>query len=120
MSHEDAPAALGAADTFSAASPDLVLQFDKSTVPIEAIERALYALADQLTGTIVAEAGCWAVSAYARSELPDGTDLAHRVRQEVNDQTLRVRIAERTDPLRNLVFALAFSRSGLVQQDADQ
>lgn len=120
MSHEDAPVTPGADDTRSAASPDLVLQFDKSTVPIEAIERALYALADQLTGTIVAEPECWAVSAFARAELPDSAALAHRVRQEVNDQTLRVRIAKRTDRLRNLVFALAFSRSGLVQQDVDQ
>lgn len=39
------------------------------------------------------------------------------MRQEVTDQTLRVRIAERTDPIRNLVFALAFSRSGLTDAD---
>ena len=37
-------------------------------------------------------------------------DLKHRFRLEVNDQILRARIAKETEPLRNLVFALAFSR----------
>jgi hypothetical protein len=32
---------------------------------------------------------------------------------EVNDQILRSRIAKETEPLRNLVFALAFSQTGL-------
>jgi hypothetical protein len=41
-------------------------------------------------------------------------DLAHMLRAEVIDQTLRVRIARETEPIRNLVFALAFSRTGLV------
>jgi His-Xaa-Ser system protein HxsD len=42
-------------------------------------------------------------------------ELRHRFRAEVNDQILRARIAKETDPLRNLVFALAFSRTGLVE-----
>jgi hypothetical protein len=37
----------------------------------------------------------------------------------VNDQILRVRIAKDTEPLRNLVFALAFSQTGLVEADAE-
>jgi hypothetical protein len=35
----------------------------------------------------------------------------------VNDQILRVRIARETEPLRNLVFALAFSQTGLVEAE---
>jgi hypothetical protein len=38
---------------------------------------------------------------------------------EVNDQILRMRIAKETEPLRNLVFALAFSQTGLVEGDAE-
>jgi hypothetical protein len=57
----------------------------------------------------------WRLTVYPRTPAADGdTDLPHLIRQTVNDQSLRVRIAERTEPLRNLVFALAFSRSGLV------
>ena len=51
----------------------------------------------------------------------DTTDdeLKHRFRAEVNDQILRLRIAKETEPLRNLVFALAFSRTGLIEGDAE-
>ena len=45
--------------------------------------------------------------------------LKHRFRAEVNDQILRVRIAKETEPLRNLVFALAFSRTGLAEADTE-
>jgi hypothetical protein len=39
----------------------------------------------------------------------------------VNDQILRARIAKETEPLRNLVFALAFSQTGLVgAEDAEE
>ena len=37
----------------------------------------------------------------------------------MNDQILRVRIAKETEPLRNLVFALAFSQTGLAEAEAE-
>lgn len=89
------------------------LSWDKVTTPLEGIERALYALADQVTGSVTAADGSWHAEIHPRSSSADASTVAHRVRQEVNDQTLRLRIAERTDPIRNLVFAIAFSRSGL-------
>lgn len=95
-----------------AASP-FQLSWSKQTTPLEAIERALYALADQLTGVVSASADAWDAEVHPRSANADQAALAHRIRQEVNDHTLRLRIAERTDPIRNLVFAMAFSRSGL-------
>jgi His-Xaa-Ser system protein HxsD len=95
------------------------LAWERATVPLEGVERALYALADQLTGTIKRTADVWSVTIHPRVPVADRVALEHRLRQEVNDQTLRVRIAERTDPLRNLVFALAFSRSGLVDGNSD-
>lgn len=93
--------------------------WDKTTVALEAIERALYALADQVTGTITDTRDSWSLTAHPRRATAEPDALAHRIRQEVNDQNLRVKIAERTDPVRNLVFALAFSRSGLVEGNAD-
>jgi His-Xaa-Ser system protein HxsD len=97
--------------------PDLRMEFvwDQSTVPLEALERALYALADQVTGSLESAGDMWRMLVHPRGPVRDRELLTHRLRQEVNDQTLRVRIAERTDPVRNLVFALAFSRSGLVE-----
>lgn len=94
----------------------LVLDFDRTTVPLEAIERALYALADEVTGTIEEDDRSWSLVAYARAAHADPTALTHRLRQEVNDQTLRVRIASRSDPIRDLIFALAYSRTGLVER----
>lgn len=92
-----------------------VMSWDKVTTPLEAIERASYALADQFSGAVSDGGSSWALSVHPRSARANIEALEHRVRQEVNDQALRVRIAERTDPIRNLVFALAFSRSGLTQ-----
>jgi His-Xaa-Ser system protein HxsD len=91
----------------------LTMCWSQETTPLEAIERALYVLADQLTGVVTACDDSWEAEVFPRSESADVGVLAHRIRQEVNDQTLRLRIAERTDPIRNLVFAMAFSRSGL-------
>lgn len=87
----------------------------KSVVPLEALERALYALADRATGSIDDGGEHWVLTLQARAHGADLDSLSHALRQEVNDQTLRVKIAARTDPVRNLVFALAFSRSGLVE-----
>lgn len=95
------------------------MSWSRDAVPLEAIERALYALADRVTGTISPDQDSWRVTVHPRKAQADAGLLAARLRQEVTDQTLRVRIAERTDPIRNVVFALAFSRSGLVHPHAD-
>ena len=95
-------------------------RWDKRTVPLEAIERALYALADRATGSIREQTREWVVTLVPRSAKADLASLDHALRQEINDQTLRVKIADRTDPVRNLIFALAFSRSGLVETTQDE
>lgn len=102
-------------------APDSVLASDwsKATVPLEALERALYALADRATGTIRDAGDVWRVDLHPRVHIDDVEALTHALRQEVNDQKLRLSIATRTDPIRNLVFALAFSRSGLVESGSE-
>lgn len=98
---------------------EFAMWWNRETVPLDAIERALYALADRVTGEIAPHDASWRVNLHAREHAPDVGQLADRLRQEVTDQTLRVRIAERTDPVRNLIFALAFSRTGLVDAQGD-
>lgn len=95
-------------------APAFDTEWAKAVVPLEALERALYALADRATGTIRDAGDVWILELEPRASAPDAISLQHRLRQEVNDQSLRVKIAQRTDPVRNLVFAMAFSRSGLV------
>jgi His-Xaa-Ser system protein HxsD len=95
----------------------LVISWPKEVTPAEAIERALYALADIVSGVVGSNGDVWELTAYPKSERADRDAVGHRLREEVTDQSLRLRIAERTDPIRNLVFALAFSRSGLATAD---
>jgi His-Xaa-Ser system protein HxsD len=95
----------------------LVVTWPKDVTPAEAIERALYALADTVSGVVGSNGDVWELTAYPKSERADRDAIGHRLREEVTDQSLRLRIAERTDPIRNLVFALAFSRSGLASGD---
>ncbi len=95
-------------------------EWAKGLIPLEALERSLYALADRATGIIKDAGDNWVLILVPRAEDADLETLGHELRQEVNDQSLRVKIAERTDPIRNLVFALAFSRSGLVETPGNE
>lgn len=101
---------------FRGSGPEFTLAFHSQTVSLEAIERSLYALADVLTGTVEPADELWNVRIVGRSSSASADEMAHGFRQEVNDQALRIRIAERTSGLRDLVFAYAFSRSSLIEQ----
>ncbi len=98
-------------DTGGASAP--TVQFDQAVVQLDALQRAVYAVADVMTVDIAVSSGRFVCTMYARNPADDEDELAHRLRAEVIDQTLRLRIADQTEPLRNLIFALAFSRTGL-------
>ncbi len=101
-----------------AGSPPLSLSFDQATVDLDALQRSAYALAREATADIRVTGADFTVTLFPRStgtSHADSSELAHRFRTEVNDQVLRGRIARETEPLRNLVFALAFSQTGLVE-----
>jgi His-Xaa-Ser system protein HxsD len=95
----------------------LVLTFDGSAVDLDALQRSAYALAAVLTADIRLSATEYSCTLFPRGAERDAGELAHRFRAEVNDQILRARIAKETEPLRNLVFALAFSQTGLVEAE---
>jgi His-Xaa-Ser system protein HxsD len=105
-------------NTSTDAAPPFETEWPKSVVPLEALERTLYAMADRATGTIRDAGDVWILELQPKPSAIDAAAMGHLLRQEVNDQSLRVKIAEKTDPLRNLVFAMAFSRSGLVDPTA--
>ncbi len=87
--------------------------FHQATVELDALQRAAYAVADVMTVDIAAADDLFICTLFARDRASDDGELAHRLRAEVIDQTLRLRIAAQTAPVRNLIFALAFSRTGL-------
>lgn len=101
------------AQTASSGQAPVTVTFDRATTELDAIQRAVYALADLMTVDIRALDHEFACVLHPRRGEPDREELRHRMRAEVNDQTLRLRIGRETEPLRNLIFALAFSETGL-------
>ena len=114
----------GAGETGAAG---ITLAFDQATVDLDALQRSAYAVAAEMTVDIRVSGTDYACTLFPRGKdttFPRGKDttddeLKHRFRMEVNDQILRVRIAKETEALRNLVFALAFSQTGLIEGDEE-
>jgi His-Xaa-Ser system protein HxsD len=89
------------------------ISFDRNTTELDALQRAAYAVADLMTVDIRASATDYICMLFPRRAGLDEAALKHRIRTEVIDQTLRLRIAKETEPIRNLIFAMAFSETGL-------
>jgi His-Xaa-Ser system protein HxsD len=87
-------------------------RFDQQTTDLDALQRAAYALAKVMTVDIRIAGGDFAC---VLSDIEPGQESAAEslLRREVFDQTLRVRIAHETEQVRNLIFAVAFSQTGL-------
>jgi His-Xaa-Ser system protein HxsD len=98
---------------------EITLAFDQATVNLDALQRSAYAVAAEMTVDIRVTGADYVCTLFPRRQDTVGDELRHRFRAEVNDQILRVRIAQETEPLRNLVFALAFSQTGLVDIEAE-
>ena len=112
-----AGAGTGAADAGAAGAAEITLAFDQATVDLDALQRSAYAVAAEMTVDIRVCGADYVCTLFPRKHDAADEELKHRFRAEVNDQILRVRIAKETEPLRNLVFALAFSRTGLVDAE---
>ena len=97
----------------------ITLAFDQATVDLDALQRSAYAVAAEMTVDVRVSGADYVCTLFPRKRDATGDELKHRFRAEVNDQILRLRIAKETEPLRNLVLALAFSRTGLIEGDAE-
>jgi len=98
---------------------EVTLAFDQATVDLDALQRGAYAVAAEMTVDIRVCGADYVCTLFPRAQDSTDDELKHRFRAEVNDQVLRVRIAKETEPLRNLVFALAFSQTGLAEVEAE-
>jgi His-Xaa-Ser system protein HxsD len=116
MSSVDDTSAASAKET---AAEAILVSFDQATVDLDALQRSAYAMAAQMTVDIRVSGSSYACTLFPREHSVAADELKHRFRAEVNDQILRVRIAKETEPLRNLVFALAFSQTGLADGSDD-
>ena len=108
-----------AAGTGEMSAGEVTLAFDQATVDLDALQRSAYAVAAEMTVDIRVSGADYACTLFPRRRDATGDEMRHRFRAEVNDQVLRARIARETEPLRNLVFALAFSQTGLVDVEAE-
>jgi His-Xaa-Ser system protein HxsD len=90
--------------------------FDLDAQSLDAVQRGAYRLSGRASFEIVVAAGTAEV-VVTPTEGEDAAALEAELRNEVLDQVLRERIREETTDVRNLVLALAFSRTGLAEAD---
>jgi len=93
------------------------LSFDRSAASLDAVQRAVYRLADRLSCDIAAEDDATEVVVHPVDPDADIEALLGDLRNEVLDQALRERVRAETSDVRNLVLALAFSKTGLAESD---
>lgn len=96
------------------------MTFDQACYSVDAVQRALYRQSDRLSSDVAVDDGAIRCTVYLTTEDPLEVSAAiSEFRNEVLDETLRARIRDETKEVRNLVLALAFSNTGLVDpQDA--
>jgi His-Xaa-Ser system protein HxsD len=94
------------------------LTFDATAYSVDAIQRAMYRLSDRLSGDVRGSNGInICVLQLEATDKSEAELLVAEFRKEVLDQTLRERIRNETQEVRNLILALAFSNTGLVSGD---
>ena len=97
------------------------MSFARLTTSIDAIQRAGYRFCDRLELDLRVLGDDFSCGLTPLEALTDGElqALAASFKLEVLDQTLRERIRTQTEPVRNLVLSLAFSRIDLANFAAD-
>jgi His-Xaa-Ser system protein HxsD len=93
------------------------VSFDPAAHSVDAIQRAAFRLSDRASFEVVVAESAIAVTVVPLAEEGDLAGLIAELRSEVLDQVLRERIRAETADVRNLVLALAFSKTGLAEID---
>ncbi len=91
--------------------------FDRTGHSIDAVQRAAYRLSDQLSCDISEGPEAIEVVVHLKDDMGEPAAVLADFRNEVLDQVLRARIRAETGDVRNLVLALAFSKTGLIEDD---
>jgi His-Xaa-Ser system protein HxsD len=94
-----------------------VLSFDRAGYTVDAIQRAAYRFTDRLSSEINTTDVSIDVRVILLEEGSEVDAVVADFRNEALDQVLRERIRAETADVRNLVLALAFSRTGLADAD---
>ncbi len=90
------------------------MTFEIASHSADAIQRAAYRLSDRLSIDLAADGDVFRCSVHVLSDDPAVTaEILQTFRAEVVDQVLRERIRTETTGVRNVILALAFSKTGL-------
>jgi His-Xaa-Ser system protein HxsD len=95
--------------------PQLVLTLSPAVYELEAVKRAAYRFSDRIAVDInpTGDAITCTLTPLNADSAKQLDDIASQFRVEVLDHDLRLKTARETEPLRNLVLSLAFSKTGV-------
>ena len=97
-------------------SKQALLRFDDRVFSLPAVKKSAYKYINSFTADIKLEENeivCALTFASPANE-ERASRLIEDFKKEVLDQDLREHIRAETEPIRNLIFALAFSKTGIV------
>jgi His-Xaa-Ser system protein HxsD len=115
---------LQAAKDFAPPPVEVAVDFDSSVQSLAALDAAAYRLIGTATCRID-RAGDRYVCRLAPTANPQkgsalsADDLKERFLNLVTDENLRIRVAEKTEGVRNVILALAFGSLAATQKDAE-
>ena len=92
-----------------------LLKFDEQAYSIEAIQKAAYRHMNSMVVDISlhdGQIGC-KVQPCANISIEEFDKLLQDFKKEVLDQQLRLKLKVETEPVRNLILGVAFSQTGL-------
>lgn len=93
------------------------VHFDRAGHSLDAVQRAAYRFSDRMSCDIAEGDEAIEVKLHIAEDQGDTDSLLADFRNEVLDQVLRERIRAETAEVRNLVLALAFSKTDLTDAD---
>ena len=93
------------------------LCFDRAASSLDAVQRAAYRFSDRMSCDIAEGSETIDVTLHLAEGAEDPGAVEADFRNEVLDQVLRERIRAETADVRSLVLALAFSKTGLIDED---
>jgi His-Xaa-Ser system protein HxsD len=94
------------------------ITFDSTLHSGDAVQRAIYRLSDRLSCDLERHGDAWRCCLHVdTSETQVADSVASDFRNEVVDQVLRERIRGETEGVRNLILALAFSKTELTETE---
>ena len=103
-------------------SKQILIRFDDRIISLPAVKKASYKYIDSFAVDFSLENHeiLCALTFTARTTEENSLRLAEDFKKEALDQDLREQIKNETEPIRNLIFALAFSKTGIAGNEQVQ